>query len=184
MYECLPGTVLKVENGVIGLDFLNGIFRATSGLMLSQVREITGLDSPAIQNWIKRGWVSPPVNRRYDKNQLARILIINMLREVMQLEQITFLLTYLNGDVNDKEDDIIPESVLYDYICKILQDYCGHDVLCRQKLRAAVESATCDYVEPIPGAALRLRQSLEIILLAFAAAQIKNKAGELLQQLR
>ena len=118
----IPGTVIPAENGKgpAGSGFLTGIFSATSGLMLSQIKEITGLDAPALQNWIKRGWVSSPTGKRYNIDQVARILIINMLRETLKLECIAYLMSYINGNVDDRSDDIVPESVLYEYICCIV----------------------------------------------------------------
>ena len=180
----VPGTVIPIEKstGPGGEGFLHGIFAATSGLMLSQVREITGLDTPALQNWVKRGFVSPPEGKRYGIEQVARILIINMLRDVLQLEKIAFLLAYLNGNVYDHADDIVPESVLYDYICRI-RYACG-GAWSEADAEEAVKSCTGDYVEKIPGATQRLHQALMIILLALKSAQLKKEAENLLAALR
>ena len=105
----IPGTRLrKHEMGnVTGMEFLDKIFFITDGIMLSQVREISNVDGSTLQNWVKRGWIMNPVNKRYSKDQLARILIINMLRDTMLFERIDFLLKYINGNVNNREDDII-----------------------------------------------------------------------------
>lgn len=180
----VPGTIIPItkSTGPGGEGFLHGIFAATSGLMLSQVREITGLDTPALQNWVKRGFVSPPEHKRYNIDQVARILIINMLRDVLQLEKIAFLLSYINGSVYDRDDDIIPESVLYDYICHI-RHACGgawseHDA------EKKILEATANYVENIPGATHRLHGALKVILLALKSAQLKKEAETLLASLR
>ncbi|MCE5236410.1 MAG: DUF1836 domain-containing protein [Clostridiaceae bacterium] len=180
----VPGTVIPIEKstGPGGEGFLNGIFAATSGLMLSQVREITGLDAPALQNWVKRGFVPPPEGKRYGIDQVARILVINMLRDVMQLEKIAFLLSYLNGNLLDTSDDIIPESVLYSYICRI-RYACG-GALSEKDVEKAIESCTGDYVEKIPGAAQKLHRALRIILLSLKSAQLKKEAENLLATLR
>ena len=55
--------------------------------MLSQIREICGIDGSTLQNWTKRGWVANSHNKRYNIDQLSRILIINMMRESMQLRE-------------------------------------------------------------------------------------------------
>ncbi len=182
----IPGTVLPAENGTgpAGSGFLTGIFSVTSGLMLSQIREITGLDAPALQNWIKRGWVSSPVGKRYNIDQVARILIINMLRDTLKLEQIAFLMSYINGRVEDRSDDIIPESVLYETICCIIErcEACG--LGSKDNLRKLIVDCTGDYNEVIPGSTVRLRKALEVIILAYESAQIKLGAESLLETIR
>jgi DNA-binding transcriptional MerR regulator len=179
----IPGTVIPETDGRSNAQFLNGIFAATSSLMLSQIREMTGLDASALQNWVKRGWVSPPQNRRYNVDQVARILIINMLREALQHEKIAFLLSYGNGSVMDRLDDIIPESKLYEYICTVAEEYRGKDVTDSERLRAAIEKVTADYVETTEGASQRLRKALEIIIIAGRSIQVKRRADRLLDEI-
>ncbi|NLA85680.1 MAG: DUF1836 domain-containing protein [Clostridiales bacterium] len=182
----IPGTVIPLENGIgpAGSGFLTGIFSVTSGLMLSQIREITGLDAPALQNWIKRGWVSSPTGKRYNIDQVARILIINMLRDTLKLESIAYLMSYINGRVDDKTDDIIPESVLYDYICCIIDKCACCDYNSGENLKPLIADCTADYKEVIPGSTERLRKALEIIILAYESARIKAKAENLLDAIR
>lgn len=182
----IPGTVIPEsgEQRIPGVGFLNGIFAATSVLMLSQVREMTGLDTSALQNWVKRGWVSPPVNRGYNIDQVARILIINMLRDAFQLEQIAFLLSYVNGSVFDRSDDIIPESQLYEYICLLISRYDKQSVGDEESLRACIDEVTKNYVETIPGARDRLKAALRIIIMTDRCIIIKKRAETLLEGLR
>ena len=182
----IPGTVIPAENGKgpVGSGFLTGIFSVTSGLMLSQIREITGLDAPALQNWIKRGWVSSPVGKRYNIDQIARILIINMLRDAFQLEKIAFLMAYINGSVDDRLDDIIPESILYEYICSIIDRCQNGGFINRENLKKIIVDCTGDYREIIPGSTERLYNALEIIILAYESAQIKTMAENLLGDIR
>ena len=73
--ENIPGTVFLKEKmgGVTGLEFLNKVFYITDGIMLAQIREITGIDGTTLQNWLKRGWVQSPTKKAYNKEQLARI---------------------------------------------------------------------------------------------------------------
>jgi DNA-binding transcriptional MerR regulator len=122
MVDNIPGTTILRGDGIqTGSGLLSGIFTATKGLMLSQVKELTGLEVSTLQNWVKRGWVSNPRNKRYDRKQVARILIINALRDCMQLENIAFLMQYINGVVDDRSDDIIDESELYGYLCTAIE---------------------------------------------------------------
>ncbi len=182
----IPGTVLPAENGKgpVGSGFLTAIFSVTSGLMLSQIKEITGLDAPALQNWIKRGWVSSPTGKRYNIDQVARILIINMLRDAFRLDSIAYLMSYINGSVYDRSDDIIPESVLYDYICCIIDKCENFDFNNRENLEKLIADCTENYKEAIPGSTERLRKALEIIILAYESARIKAKAENLLSTIR
>lgn len=181
---CIPGTILdrKQMGNVTGLEFLNKIFYLSDGIMLSQIREISGIDGSTLQNWTKRGWVANSKLKRYGIDQLAHILIINMLRSCMQLDRIAFLIKYINGNVNDRQDDIIRDSVLYDYICRIL-DRIVDAGLPEDELSECIAAETLDYQEKISGARRRLNTALEIILTAYYAALIKQKADSMLEDL-
>ncbi len=172
--KCIPGTVLDVSKtgGATGEDFLSKIFYISDGIMLSYIREITGIDGTTLQNWVKRGWVLNPKNKLYSKEQLARILIINMVRDTMQLSKISYLLQYINGDIESTCDDIILESKLYDYICRTIKEY--SETSC--ELDDVIYNITKDYKECFTGAAQRLRKAIKIILLSYEAAAYKNMA--------
>ena len=120
----IPGTVLDAErlHGVTGEEFIDKIFYVTDRIMLSQIREITGIDGTTLQNWVKRGWVDSPSKKTYSKEQLARILLINMMRDTLQLSHIMSLLKYMEG--NDDEGKI-SECSLYDCVCKVLKAVSG-----------------------------------------------------------
>lgn len=89
---------------------LRPMLEATDGLSLGQVCAIAGLEPSTVQNWIKRGFVSHPVNKKYRARHLARILLIAALRDCMPLERIGELMTCVNGDTDDEGDDIISEE--------------------------------------------------------------------------
>ena len=103
----IPGTILKKSDmgNVTGLEFLSKIFFITDGVMIAEIRRIAGLDTSTLQNWTKRGWMENSKCKRYTINQVAHILIINMLRSCMSLDRIAFLIRYINGNVNDRSDD-------------------------------------------------------------------------------
>ncbi len=184
--EFIPGTVLKKKDmgNVTGLEFLSKIFYITDGVMLTQIREISGIDGSTLQNWTKRGWVENSRLKKYNIDQVAHILIINMLRSCMQLDRIAFLIRYVNGSVDDRSDDIIRYSALYDYICRILDkltsDGLEHDI---SNLRGYVKEVTADYDEKISGARKRLTNALEIIIVAYYAALMKRYSDEKLDAL-
>ena len=182
----IPGTILKRKDmgDVTGMEFLKKIFFISSGVLLSQIREISGIDGSTLQNWTKRGWVANSKLKRYDIDQVAHILIINMLRDCMQLDRITFVIRYINGNVDDHADDIIRDSLLYDYICRILDrllpDDETYDI---GSLRTCIEEVTSDYEEKMSGARRRLNQALEIIIAAYYASVIKRHSDELVAAL-
>lgn len=177
MDVCFPGTVIR-RQGKSAEEFLSGLFFATNGIMLSQVREITVLDTPTIQNWVNRGWVQRPVEKRYFEAHLGRIMLINMLRNVTKLENVQNIMTYINGSVNCREDDIISEAKLYIYVCDIL-DTIGFDtILSEPGLDEKISERIGDYKEPFPGAAQKLRNGIKIIITYYAAALIKTRADK------
>ncbi len=62
---------------------------------MSQVLQLTGLSAHTVQNWVKRGFVAPPTNKKYDREQFCTIVIINMLQPVMLIEQIRRAMDYV-----------------------------------------------------------------------------------------
>ncbi len=177
MRKCYPGTVIDITEKSAG-EFLFGIFGATKGLTLAQVREITGLDTPAIQNWVNRGWVPHPIEKRYTIDHLARILIINMLRDAMRFEAIAAVLSFVNGDVEDTSDDIISESRLYLYICRAIES-CDGGV---KNIPAVIDEVAKDYLAPFKGAQERLETALEIFVAYYEASLARKNADEMYQK--
>ena len=183
--ELIPGTkLLRSEmGGLTGLEFLSKVFFISNGVMLTQIRDISGIEGSTLQNWTKRGWVANSRLKKYDINQIAHILIINMLRSCMQLDNIAFLIQYINGNVEDDSDDIIEDSVLYDYICKILDMLMTYEVCSLGSIREAIDVVTKDYTEKMEGARERLSKALEIIVVAYYAALIKRHSDSLLDEI-
>lgn len=183
----IPGTVLDRASmgNVTGLEFLGKIFYISDGIMLTQIREIAGIDGTTLQNWTKRGWVENPKSKKYNIDQLAHILIINMLRSCMRLDKIAFLVSYINGRVYDRSDDIIPDSRLYDYICRILDRLMETEITVDSAatLKQCIVEVTGDYEEKIAGAKKRLTNALEIIIIAYYASIIKEKSDEMIDSL-
>ena len=181
----IPGTKLaKSDMGnVTGLEFLSKVFYISEGVMLSQIREVSGIDGSTLQNWTKRGWVANARLKKYNIDQVAHILIINMLRSCIQLDKIALLLHYINGKIDDKSDDIIRDSVLYDYICRILETLMQQDVCSMASIKEVIREQIIDYEEAMPGARDRLANALEIIVVAYYAALIKRRSDEMLTDL-
>lgn len=181
--ENIPGTILRRDRmqGATGGEFLDKIFYISDGIMLSQVRDISGVDGTTLQNWVKRGWVENPTNKTYSKDQLARILIINMMRSSIQLSKISFLLEYINGETEKHDDDIISEAKLYDYICGIIDELSAdYDDISESAVKAAVDKAIATYTERMIGAKDRLRAALEVIVISYYASLITRYADSLI----
>ena len=121
--------------------------------------------------------------KKYNIDQVAHILIINMLRSCMQLEHIAFLIQYINGDVEDTSDDIITDSQFYDYICRILEHIISTGDCSLEEIADCVSNITADYVEPFEGARERLDHALEIIVVTYYSALLKRRATTLLENL-
>ena len=122
MIDKLPGTEIdfseQAEENAFSL--IEPILTATGGITLSQLSTLTGLKGSTIQNWIKRGWVAATVDKKYTERQVVRILLINILRDVMKLEDIAALMSYINGKVDDLSDDIMHDKELYNLLCKLI----------------------------------------------------------------
>ncbi len=177
----IPGTILTKDacGNVSGSAFLDKIFFISDGVMLANIRDISGVDGSTLQNWVKRKWIPNPINKKYSKDQLARILIINMLRKSMMLERIDFLLHYINGELDDTSDDIIPESALYDLICKASDKMIAENI----DMTNAIDAVTASYAEPRDGAKTRLQRALAVILSCYFSSLLQNHATALFEKL-
>ncbi len=177
----LPGTAVEVEEGRLQFGFANlaGLFSVTGGLTLSQICEIAGVELTTVQNWIKRGWVAHPEQKRYRENHLARIIILNMLRSSFQLEKIAVILRYVNGSADDRADDIIPDGALYTHLCVAIDRVLMENITDTDGVRGCVDACLADYAEPYGGAREKLVTALTVMTLAYLASEIKRKAETL-----
>lgn len=178
----LPGTVLKAEaEEASGVESLFAPMFLAGGMVLSQVSSITGLEPYIIQNWVKRGFLSPPQNKRYTLRQLCRILNINMLKGVLPMERICAMLGYINGQLDDDSDDTIDDSRLYFMFVRLAAH--AKQIDQNQAWQEAIDQVLQDYDEPIPGARERIAQVLRIMLIAYIAARMKEQAEALLTEI-
>ena len=184
MATTYPGTTIEVLNLQKGNSkvLFDGIF-AAGGITLSQVCNMTGLEPYMIQNWVKRKFVRPPVKKLYTKEHLARILIINMLKESLQIESICNLIQVIGGDINDRSDDLIQDDDLYhryvDMLCNGSIDASNHD-----NVWQIAQNAAEGFHQQIPGAKDKLVKILAIMFYAHRAAQLRDSAKELLSTLQ
>lgn len=183
--DTIPGTKLKKAEigGLTGKAFLRQVFFVSDGVMLSQIRKIAGIDGSTLQNWTKRGWVANSHSKRYDMDQVAHIFLINMLRSCMQLNHIAWLIEYINGDVEDRSDDIICETDLYDEICNLLESVSKCESCTCETIRTLAAEQLADYREPVAGAKERLLNALQIIVVSYYASLVKRHADTMLREL-
>ena len=178
----IPGTTLEGQRE--NADRTDGLFQSmflAGGLTLSQVSSITGLETYAIQNWVKRGFLAPPQNKRYNMEQVCRIIIINMLKGALPLEQICSLISYINGSLTDESDDIIDDAVLYFKFVSLAARarHIGGSKEWGEALTEVMES----YAAPYPGAREKVTKVLQIMLTAWIAAQLRDQTNRMIAEL-
>ena len=176
----IPGTVLtgQREQAIWVREQFQSLFLA-GGVVRSQVANLTGLEPHAVQNWVKRGFVSPPKGKRYTMRQLCRIIIINMLKNALPMERICSLLSYINGQLDDESDDCIDDAELYFAFVRVAARFTGlmND---QQALLDCIHESLADYKEPVPGAKERVEQVLAVMLFAWESCQLQKQAELLL----
>ena len=179
----IPGTVLTgpredVEGSIRQIEgmFLGG------GMIRSQLASVSGVEPHDIQNWVKRGFLSSPVNKRYSINQFCRIVTINMLRSALPMDRICSLLTYVNGRLDDESDDLIDDRTLYFAFLEVASRFRGmaED---REALSRCIRESLDGYREPYPGAKARVEQALTVMLVAWVSSLLRGKAEAMLQEM-
>ena len=175
----LPGTNIEVRELSYGAceELLNSIF-LTGGLVLSQVSGMTDCAAHVIQNWVKRGFLSPPRSKKYSKRQFCRIAFINFLKDVMQIDRITALMGYINGALDDESDDLVDDFTLYCYFADTvgrLEDFRPETV--RRAVNEAAGSFADEYARG------RLLDTLSVMATAYGAARLKSRADIMINQL-
>ncbi len=191
MTEHVPGTVLpltdwakeRISQGQAFDSLISPILSATGGVTLSQMARFTGLEGSTIQNWIKRGWVASNSTKKYTEKHVARILLINVLRASMKLEDIVKVMEYINGDVEDESDDILHDKDLFNLLCSSV-------ITLNNSRNVRIDSQNVlDISEKMIPASIsgevrdKLRKALAIMLLAYRSAVLKNEAYALYKTL-
>ena len=178
----IPGTVLTCPRQEA--NHIPEQFRAMflpGGIMLGQVSAITGLEPYTVQNWVKRGYLTKPENKHYTLRQLCRIININMLKAVLPLERICAMLGYVNGQLDNEQDDMIDDTDLYFMFVGLAAR--SRELYREENREAVLEEALADYAEPMPGARERVKTVLRIMLTAWLAARMTQEAEKMLMDL-
>ena len=184
MPKTFPGTTIELislEKGS-SKSLFDGLF-AAGGITLSQVSVMTGLEPYLIQNWVKRGFLTSPTKRMYSRQQFARIIIINMLRETLQIEKICELIRLIGGVLEDPDDDMISDNELYHRYVDMIADM-GTEIKTKSQIREAAHRATEDFAEKLPGSRAKLEKILEVMLYAHISATLRRSAEEIFATLQ
>lgn len=94
-------------------------------MMLSQVVEVAqqvsqnDINNIHIQNWVRRKYLPHPSKKKYNREQVANILLLNDLRNILTLEEASHLLGFVNQTLDDNSDDRINPAKLYQYYSEI-----------------------------------------------------------------
>lgn len=182
MQWMIPGTTLegtREEASRVSEKF-QALFLA-GGLTLSQVASISGLEPYTVQNWVKRGFLPPPQGKRYSMEQLCRLLNMNILRGNMLLEQVTYLMSYLNGDLADESDDLVDDTMLYFLFVRLAAK--AGDLGGSQSWDEALDQVVQEYSERAPGAREKLRKVLKIMLTIWFANQLRVQGEKMISEL-
>lgn len=178
----LPGTVLPADPArpEAAQEMFDSWF-LTGGLVLSQVARITGLEPYMVQNWVKRGFLSPPAKKKYSEDQLARIITINMLKTALPMESICGLISAVNGRLDDTGDDAICDRSLYFYFVRLA----AGAVAAEGKLpnHEMISETLADFREKNTGDRDTIAQVLEIMLIAWQSSSLQRQAERLVSKL-
>lgn len=178
----IPGTVLAIQR--TDAQYIEQQFTSMflgGGIVLSQVSAITGLEPYTVQNWVKREFLPPPEHKRYNMNQLCRIITINMLKNALPMEKIIGLISYVNGELDDTSDDIIDDSKLYFlfvHLAARATERTNHE-----QWRKDIQLELADYKEPVAGARDRVEKVLQIMLIAWSAAKLRQQVEDMIAAL-
>ena len=101
-YEELPDVGLYLEQTT---KYVNYVFKPLACV------EITG---SMIRNYVKMGLVANSVKKQYGANQIAHLLCITLLKQVMPLDHISQLFA--------RQKAVYTDPVAYDYFCTELEN--------------------------------------------------------------
>ena len=174
MVRFLPGTTVEmnIDHGI--QDFLSSLF-AANGLVLSQVLQLTGLSAHTVQNWVKRKFVSPPVNKKYDCGQVCTIVMINMMNDIFQIDQVTRMIRYVET-ICGKGAPALIYTCFIDLLRRVPGDAIREATGIDDIIAEVVGGKVPDGLE----AGERLKKVLKVMLLTHLSAQIKAEANQLL----
>ena len=179
----IPGTILHADRREAEQipQKLEALFFG-GGITLSQVTSITGLETHTVQNWVKRGFLSPPLHRQYSRGQFSRVVMINLLKDCMRIDQIVQLLTYVNGKMDREDDDSVEDSRLYSLFVDALARLRG-GFPTRDAVKEACTKVLENFEEKVAQSRERIRTVLMIMVYAWYSTLAKQQAEILMRDI-
>jgi len=175
----LPGTTIELPNAQYPVrQLLSSIF-IPGGLVLSQISGLTGLTPHILQNWVKRGFIPRPVNKKYDITQFCRIAVMNTLKDNLQLEQITHLIDHACRSPNKKIAANVDATSLYCFFTDVLL----HSKCSLEHIPYSIDKILTDYNEPHSGGKQKLTDIIHAMCTYYIASRIKQSAELLMNTL-
>jgi DNA-binding transcriptional MerR regulator len=163
---------------------IGGVFSNGVGLFLSQITTIgENLTNETVQNWVKRGLLKRPKGKLYNQDQVARILMINALREILELNDIKYLLDYINGDIMDSPE-VISEQELYEYFNAAIQHAKNLSLENLDNYRQMVTYIVGEYPKKKLDLQDRLIYVLTPMVMAYNAGLLKKMAMRNIEKIR
>lgn len=149
----LPGTTLMLDSA-LDADFakqlLEGFFTA-GGLVLSQVSSLTGMEPHSVQNWVKRGFCSPPVCKKYGISQFCRLVILHLLKDSLTRPKLPGFCPTSTAILRMKVTTLLSDDRLYLCFLRTLQVGGLTRSYNREKAEKAAETVCAAFREPFPG---------------------------------
>ena len=177
--KILPGTTIELHGSILSVRAISSSLFLADGLTLAQVSSLTNLSPAVLQSWVRRGFLPPPLKKRYSEAQFFRIAIINILKDDLQLGLIVKLINYVNMPVEGAGAAVTDDTALYHYFVEALF-LADRNI---DKLDAAIETALRSFREPYPGARKRIAAVIRIMIILYISSQIKESAGVLLRNI-
>ena len=141
--------------------------------MLSQVSELLGIETHNIQNWVKRGFVKPPVMKKYTSRQFCRLVIINCFKDILDISDIVAFISYINGNLADESDDLMADDELYICFSKTLEKF-YEKPFSNEALVAECKNSAKEY----PKCQKELEKVLYIMISAYFSDLMRKNAKE------
>ena len=98
------------------------------------------------------------------------------------MERVCSMLHYVNGRLDDESDDAIDDSQLYCMFVKLAARI--RELSDEAERQTMLEAVMADYREPYPGAKARVEKVLQIMLTAWAAGRMRQRAENMLDNLK
>lgn len=178
LYELsIPGTNIQLPYSMIDEveRLLEPVF---SGLLLSQVVAVgQNMTNEMIQNWVKRGYVPTTVEKKYYRRHVVRILLINIMKDGMQIEQCVNLLEYF------KTLDGMDEEVLYVLFCKVALTLAYGGDYSETHFRSALKKYEGVLLHLSKEDYYKVGQVLGIMILIYAASTFQQRVTQLYGEL-